>query len=197
MSSSYGGPPVNAVILDGSRVGDETLSTAHRIVVDELNGMGWEVETFVLRELAISYCQGCFECWIRTPGVCVSTGVGRDIARAVIQSDLTLFLTPVTFGGYSSELKKAVDHLIGLVSPFFMRIGGETHHKPRYDRYPRLLGLGTLPAADEESVRIFTTLVERNAINMHSPAHAAGVILGQQPAAEIRAEVRTLLSAAA
>jgi multimeric flavodoxin WrbA len=188
---------MKAVILDGARNGDGALSAAHRIIVDELQGMGWVAETFVLRELDISYCQGCFECWVKTPGVCVSTGAGRDIARAVIQSDVTVFLTPITFGGYSSELKKAVDHLIGLVSPFFMRIGGETHHKPRYDRYPRLLGLGTLPNADDESERIFTTLVERNALNLHSPAHAAGIILDAWPAAEVRAEVRSLLMAAA
>lgn len=188
---------MKAVILDGSRDGDDSLRTAHRIVLDELTGMGWDAQTFVLHELDISYCRGCFECWVKTPGVCVSTGAGRDIARAVIQSDLTVFLTPITFGGYSSELKKAIDHLIGLVSPFFMRIGGETHHKPRYDAYPRLLGLGALSEADVESERIFTTLVERNAINLHSPSHAAGVILTGWPAAEVRAEVRSLLMAAA
>jgi multimeric flavodoxin WrbA len=188
---------MKAVILDGSRDGDDSLSTTHRVLVDELTELGWETRTFVLRELDISYCRGCFECWVKTPGVCVSTGVGRDIAGAVMQSDLTVFLTPVTFGGYSSELKKAVDHLIGLVSPFFMRIGGETHHKPRYARYPRLLGVGRLSEADDESERIFTTLVERNAINLHSPSHAAGVILDAWPAAEVQAEVRSLLMTAA
>lgn len=186
-----------AVILDGSRDGDDSMSTTHRVIVDELVEMGWETQTFVLRALDISYCRGCFECWVKTPGMCVSTGVGRDIARAVIQSDLTAFLTPITFGGYSSELKKAVDHLIGLVSPFFMRIGGETHHKPRYARYPRLLGVGALPEADKESERIFTTLVERNAINMHSPSHGAGVILTTWSAAEVRAGVQSLLMTAA
>lgn len=188
---------MKAVILDGSRDGDDSLFDTHRIVVDELVGMGSVPQTFVLRDLDISYCRGCFECWVKTPGVCVSTGVGRDIAAAVIQSDLTVFLTPVTFGGYSSELKKAVDHLIGLVSPFFMRIGGETHHKPRYARYPRLLGVGGLPEADEESERIFTTLIERNAINMHSPSHAAVVVLDSWSTAEVRAGVQSLLMAAA
>jgi hypothetical protein len=188
---------VKAVILDGSREGDDALNAAHQVIFDELTGDGWDVETFILRELAISYCRGCFECWVHTPGVCVSTGAGRDVPRAVIQSDLTVLLTPVTFGGYSSPLKKAVDHLIGLVSPFFLRIDGETHHKTRYAKYPRLLGVGVMPEADAESERIFTTLVERNAINMHSPAHAAGVVLGRSEDPEIRADVRSLLAAVA
>lgn len=188
---------MKAVILDGSREDDGALGSVHRFVLDELAGMGWETEAYLLRDSDISYCRGCFECWVKTPGVCVSTGVGRDIAKSVAQSDLTVFLTPITFGGYSSELKKAVDHLIGLLSPFFMRIGGETHHKPRYAKYPRLLGLGTLPAADRESERIFTTLVERNAINMHSPSHAAGVILNHSPPSEVQARVKSLLRTAA
>lgn len=38
--------------------------------------------------------------------------------------------------------KKGLDRLIGLVSPFFTKIAGETHHRPRYDRYPALLAVG-------------------------------------------------------
>ena len=188
---------MKAVILDGSREGDDALNTPHRVILDELTGAGWDVEPFILHRLGISYCRGCFECWVHTPGVCVSTGAGRDVAKAVIQSDLAVFLTPVTFGGYSSELKKAVDHLIGLVSPFFTKIDGETHHKTRYEKYPRLLGVGVMPAEDAESERIFTTLVERNAINMHSPAHAAGVVLARRKDPEIQADVRSLLAAVA
>lgn len=52
-----------------------------------------------------------------------------------------------------------------------MKIEGEVHHKPRYERYPRLMGVGVLPQPDEESERIFTTLVSRNAINLHALAH--------------------------
>jgi hypothetical protein len=114
----------------------------------------------------------------------------------MVQSDLTIYLTAVTFGGYSSELKKAVDRIICLLSPFFMRINGEVHHRPRYERYPRLVGVGVLSCPDEESERLFTTLVERNAINLHSPAHGAGVVLTDQGAEQMRERVRTILSKA-
>lgn len=76
--------------------------------------MGWEVEPFILHDMEIHHW-GCFGCWVQTPGVCVIDDAGRDVARAVIQSDLAVFLIPVTFGGYSSELKKAVDRLICLL----------------------------------------------------------------------------------
>ena len=181
---------MKAVVLNGSENGDAALGGVHQIIVDELAGMEWEVEPFILHELEIRHCVGCFGCWVQTPGVCVIDDAGRDIAKAVIRSDLVIYLTPVTFGGYSSQLKKALDRSICLVTPFFTKIDGEIHHEPRYERYPRIMGVGVLPQADEESERIFTTLVGRNAINAHTPAHAGMVVLSSQGADEIRREIR-------
>jgi len=114
------------------------------IIAQELRAAGFVPEILLLRDLDIAPCVGCFGCWIRTPGECVIPDAGRDVAKTVIRSDLTVFLTSVTFGGYSSELKKAVDRLIPLVSPYFRRVGGEVHHRPRYRCHPRLLGVGLL-----------------------------------------------------
>jgi hypothetical protein len=58
------------------------------------------------------------------------------------------------------------------------------------------MGVGVLPQADEESERIFTALVDRNAINMYAPAHVGRVILSSQGADEIRAEIQSLIKAA-
>jgi hypothetical protein len=100
----------------------------------------------------------------------------------------------VTFGGYSSELKKAVDRLIPLNSPFFKKISGEVHHKPRYGRYPRILAIGSLPGRDAESEQIFRTLVRQNAINFHSPASGAGFLYSTQTPQEMRETIHKLLS---
>ena len=186
---------VKAVILNGSGKDDEALDSIYNIIVSELTGIEWKVESFILRDLKIAYCLGCFECWVKTPGVCRFNDDGREIARKFIQSDLSIFFTPVTFGGYSAELKKAVDRFICLISPFFTKINGEIHHKPRYERYPRLMVVGVLPHADEESERIFKTLVNRNAINIHPPAHIGGIVLSSQGAEEIRMEIKSLFTA--
>lgn len=150
------------------------------MLFDALRTRGWEVESFILHEMEIAFCAGCFGCWIRTPGRCVLQNSGHAVTRAFIQSDLAVFLTPVTFGGYSSQLKKAVDHLLPNILPFFKAVKGETRHQKRYAHYPNLLVLGTLPHADEESERIFVSLAEHNAINMGSRAHIAGIITQEQ-----------------
>lgn len=186
---------MKAIILNGVRKDDNALDSVHEIIVDEITGIGWEVKSFALREKKIAYCLGCFDCWVKTPGVCRFNDDGREIAGQFIQSDLSILFTPVTFGGYSAELKKALDRIICLLLPFFMRINGEVHHKLRYERYPRLMGVGVLPQADEESERIFKTLVNRNALNLHPPAHVGGVVLSSESAEEIRKEIQTLLTA--
>ncbi len=187
---------MKALILNGSVKDDNSLDIVHEVVQDELMRNSYQVDSFILHDTEVAGCLGCFGCWVQTPGICVIDDAGREIARKVIQSDLVVLLTPVTFGGYSSELKKAMDRLIPLISPFFTKIQGEVHHKPRYDRYPSLIAVGVHPQPDEEMEQIFKTLVSRNAINFHSPSQAAGVMLSGQEWETVREEFRSLLAKA-
>ena len=180
---------MRAVILDGTRNGREAETRAREVLVSEVETRVDEVTTFPLREMNIRHCLGCFGCWIKTPGECVISDAACDIARAVVQSDLVVYLTPITFGGYSSELKKALDRVICTIAPDFTTINGETHHRRRYKRYPRLLGVGLLDHADDQSERIFRALIGRNAINMHAPASASAVVCGAAGAASARSVI--------
>ena len=80
-----------------------------------------------------------------------------------------MFLTPVTFGGYSSEMKKALDRLIPLILPYFRFVRSDVHHVRRYLRNASLLAVGLMPRPNPDHERIFAQLVERNAINLHAP----------------------------
>lgn len=170
---------MHAVVLDGSR--DETGRSVLAILADTLAGAGFEAEVIRLREKSIAPCLGCFGCWIKTPGECVIDDDGRAVARAAVRSDILAYVTPVTFGGFSSELKKAVDRLIPNISPFFARVQGETHHQRRYASCPSLIGLGVLPRPDRQAESIFKTLVEHNALNWRSPRTAAAVVALDRP----------------
>ncbi len=185
---------MKVLVLNGSLKGDNELKIVHEIIVDVLEDNGCDIDSLILHEIEIASCLGCFGCWVKTPGICVINDEGRDIAKAVIQSNLLIFLTPVIFGGYSSELKKALDRLIPIISPFFEKIEGEIHHQRRYDQYPRLIGVGVLPNKDEKSEQIFNTLIYRNTINMHSPSYASGVVYSNQEADEIRKNFQRFLA---
>ena len=168
---------MKVAILNGSKPGDEFSEKTLEILRDLFQVKRWESTRFNLAEMKIAPCRGCFGCWVQKPGVCL---LEDDAQSVIIGSDLAVFFTPVTFGGYSADLKKGLDRLIGLVFPFFMKIAGETHHRPRYKRYPALLAVGTQPAADPDSAQTFTTLVKRNAINFHFPDFATQVISAEQ-----------------
>jgi multimeric flavodoxin WrbA len=172
---------MKASILNGALPGDNFVDAAGAALYNALLAAGWDVTSWTLRDEKIAYCLGCFECWTKTPGLCRIDDAGRDVAASLIRGDLTIYLTAVTFGGYSSALKQAVDRAICLVSPFFTRIDGEVHHQPRYDRYPALLGVGVLPAPHPAQEQIFHTLVGRNAINLHASQHSSAVIYRSQP----------------
>jgi len=167
---------MKTVILNGMPE-DETGSYVEKTALKQLEASGSDIREFVLRESDIAPCAGCWGCWTKTPGICVQHDDAPIVAEAVAEADLLVLLTPVTFGGYSSELKKALDRVIGLILPFFGSYGGEIHHRPRYGHNPALVGIGVLGAADAEAERIFATLVERHARNMHAPFQTAIVFV--------------------
>lgn len=161
---------MKAAILNGHAADDHESRKIHNTFMAELVRRGWQATSFPLCDLRITHCRGCFECWTKRPGICKFKDDGPRVIREIITSDLAVPFTPVTFGGYSAELKKAIDRLLCLISPFLINIDGETHHQKRYDRYPYLLAIGTMPRPDAESERIFRNLARRNAVNLRTTA---------------------------
>lgn len=163
---------MKTLILDGSHAGDPMAEKLHEALRAQLP----EAETLILREQKIGNCAGDFFCWVRSPGQCNTDDDNRVIAEKIVQSDLVLYLTPVTFGGVSSALKRAVDHQIQNISPFFTTINGEIHHQRRYPRYPDTLTIGWMDAPDVQAEAIFRHLAGRNAINMYAPTSVCGIV---------------------
>jgi multimeric flavodoxin WrbA len=167
---------VKAVILDGSMVADATGERIRTALAARLREQGWDVEPFLLRECRIGACAGDFFCWVRSPGVCNVDDDNRRIAAQLATCDLIVYLTPVTFGGYSSSLKRMVDHQIQNVLPFFAMVDGETHHQQRYANSPDLLAVGWTDSPDAEAATVFRQLVRRNATNFHAGRFSAVVV---------------------
>lgn len=185
---------MKAIILDGSPANDASGERANKIVTTQLIARGWEVKNIRLRETKIGNCAGDFFCWIRKPGICNVADENRDIARAIIHSDLFVYLTPVTFGGYSSTLKRMVDHQIQNISPFFAQIDGETHHQKRYSKYPDFLAVGWMDAPNKQLEAVFSNLTNRNAINFYAKTAVTGVIMTSQTDDEINDLVQDWLN---
>jgi len=167
---------MKTLILDGSLANDSMGARAASALQSDLAARNWTSETIILREQKIGNCAGDFFCWVRTPGVCNTNDDNRIIAEKIVQSDLVVYLTPITFGGYSSALKRAVDHQIQNISPFFATVDGETHHQKRYSKYPSVITVGWADQPNAQAEAVFRHLVYRNAINMYSPVSVCGLV---------------------
>src|SRR6516225_7078377 len=182
------------VVLDGCGLHDQDLAPVLNELLDVFLRNGSQIETVRLHKLKLAHCLGCFKCWVKTPGMCAENDAGRRIAKAVIQSDTTVFFTPVTFGGYAPDLKKIMERFVQLVSPFFALDHGEAHHPPRYAHRPRLIMVGVQRRANAQEALIFKTLAGRNAINLHPPSYAAEVVVATDTAETLRERFRDLLT---
>ncbi|MHA2393137.1 MAG: flavodoxin family protein [Promethearchaeota archaeon] len=160
---------MKALLLDGTLKND--FNEIRSSVIEELEKIGFEVELLLLREAKVAACQGCFDCWVKSPGECKTDDFGRDVAKKMVQSNLIIHFTPITFGGYSSELKKVIDRFIPTILPFFTKRKGETHHKYRYKRRASIIAVGILDKPNEEKESIFKELIYRNSLNMGAPIH--------------------------
>jgi len=185
---------MKAIILDGSGKTDPTGERVRAALLAKLEAQGWEIEHYLLRETKIGNCAGDFFCWVRSPGLCNVDDANRQIAASIVNSDLLVYLTPITFGGYSAALKKAVDHQIQNILPFFAKINGETHHQQRYHKYPDLLALGWLEQPDPQAEAVFRHLAWRNALNMYAKSAMTGVVLAGQTDGEILTSVQAWLN---
>jgi NAD(P)H-dependent FMN reductase len=194
---------MKTLIFDGSHAGDRMSAKISAALQRRLP----DSETIVLRQQKIGNCAGDFFCWVRSPGICNTDDDNRLLAAKVMHSDLLVYLTPVTFGGYASTLKRMVDHQIQNILPFFASVNGEIHHQPRYRRYPNLLVIGWMLASTEHSAStehpapgpqaeaIFRHLVYRNAINLYAQKSACGVLVGELSEAELDVQAGLWLAA--
>jgi len=165
---------MKAVIFNGANKQDLTINNIEAEIVTQLAAKGWTVEPIYLRHKDIAGCLGCFGCWIKTPGICVIDDYGRESTKFALSSNLLVWLTPIMFGGYSSELKKALDRLLPILLPYFESYRGQIHHKMRYDKYPNLLVIGT-QTHSFECEETFKALTERNVLNFRPHKYAVGV----------------------
>ncbi|MGF1510957.1 MAG: flavodoxin family protein [Myxococcota bacterium] len=181
-----------ALILSGVNEEHAHAKNVESEVAVDLERRGYEVRTLRLPQLHLAPCTGCFECWTENPGQCKLRDDGNKLIAAVIASDIVVLSGPVSFGGYCSELKKGIDRLLPLVSPFFRSINGETHHIRRYRRYPAFLGVGLQTVPDSEEAVIFRELVRRTGIDLKANRAASCVVGLDQPAVPIRTAIDQL-----
>ncbi len=125
-----------------------------------------EIEYFRLRDMNINYCRGCWDCWVKTPGLCGIKDDHEMILSRIPNVDMVLYISPVISGYESSILKTCKDRSIGTAHPYITIHKGEQHHVQRYDAMPDIsVMLITDEDTTQEHIDLISSTYFRNALN--------------------------------
>jgi len=96
-----------------------------------------DVKLMKVSEQQISYCTGCWDCWVKTPGECAHQDDTPSHVSNLVNTDFVLHITENSLGTITSLTKKSLDKAIPTIHPYLTIVDGESRHKKRYETYPR------------------------------------------------------------
>ena len=98
--------------------------------LEGLRKSGAEVELFYNDKLKVKPCTGCFNCWLKTPGVCSHKDDMAWLLPKMRDADVMVYATPVYSYGMNGEMKNLIDRMIAIAEPFMEVVGGRSRHIP-------------------------------------------------------------------
>ena len=152
---------MKAVILNSLAVEEELNSIIKPFINQHLSKLGYEVKIFNLSERNIAPCTGCDYCFEQEVGVCCKKDDMQDIYPELANSEFYIFITPISFGGFNSELKKAIDRFMPLILPTYTINKGELHHPLRYNNPKKITTIGFLKEHFKEQKNTFELVTKR------------------------------------
>lgn len=183
----------NWLVLDALAETGEIGAALRQAVQGEAASRGASCRFVPIPSSGLPSCRGCFSCWTRTPGQCRMADEGLGLSASFAGSSVVVLLTPVVLGGLAPGLRLAMERaVLPNLLPNFSKVDGRSRHPNRYPSAPALYGIGLTAGRDPESAGLFCGLVARNAANMRSPRHGAGVAYGADGEAGAIAVVRSV-----
>jgi hypothetical protein len=80
---------------------------------------------------AAHHCNGCFGCWIKTPGRCIIADRAQDFGTSLIDADEFIIMSRLCLGGLSPDIKAFMDRMIPAILPFTELEDGIMRHPKR------------------------------------------------------------------
>ena len=112
-------------------------------------------------------CRGCFGCWLKTPGFCVMHDGTESLGKQAC-CDEFIIISKSLYGGFSKEIKNALDRSISFALPFFEIRNRELHHQMRYSKSGKMKAYiynsGKISDTDKATLAEIT---KANCINMN------------------------------
>lgn len=158
---------MNSLILSDREYQTDIFESLTDTVRKLLKEKGFTIEEIQIGCDDLTYCRGCFGCWVIKPGECVHNDMMSRINQAYINSDVTIYLSPIVFGQASANIKNALDRWLPNILPFFKkRPDGSTTHPPRYKEYPKQILIGYADDLTDDDASLFTDIIKKHRNDM-------------------------------
>ncbi|MFA5794708.1 MAG: flavodoxin family protein [Candidatus Brocadiia bacterium] len=98
---------------------------------------GAEAEIINLAGKNIRNCLGCYDCWIKTPGVCSIKDDMAELLEKMKTADVLGYATPLYVDNVTGLMKNFMDRTIPVLDPHFNKdSGGECIHPGVWGKEP-------------------------------------------------------------
>ncbi|MCE5314075.1 MAG: GNAT family N-acetyltransferase [Armatimonadota bacterium] len=124
-----GDKPMNILVVNGSPRGAQgNTEVLVKAFLQGAHDAGAEFETIYLKDKKINHCIGCFDCWFKTPGICVFKDDMPELMAKVPKADMVVCAVPLYIYTVTGLMKDFMDRLLPLAQPFIdLRDGMSTH----------------------------------------------------------------------
>ena len=138
-------------------------------IIQEIQGLFTEALNVVrIEENSVRSCIGCWNCWLKTPGVCVMNDQIAESYPDYINSDTVILLLD-TAQGFINHLAKAfLDRTIPHYMPYVELKDGECHHVARYKAYPDMVFYFDTKGLTEDEEQVIEDYLYRAAYQFKS-----------------------------
>jgi len=141
---------------------------------------GAETENIFLARKKIHPCQGCYTCWLKTPGQCAIHDDMAELLAKVFAASVVVFATPVYVDNVTGIMKDFMDRMIPVADPFFEKdAGGECRHKIS-SKVPKIMVISNCGFPEQSHFQVLKLLFRRIARNMNTEL-IAGIYRGGGP----------------
>lgn len=157
------------------------------LIYEALQKQGKEVKLIDISRCDIKPCYSCGYCQTKMYRECVHQDDMGDILRQILRSKQVVWVTPLTFGGYSSQTKKVLDRMAIIGDEHYYVKNGEII-KGMKASLKKMIAIGVKTDWDDEEANVFKTLLYEN-INIMGIEGKAFVVKPKEDMGQIIGEM--------
>jgi FMN-dependent NADH-azoreductase len=109
--------------------------------IEGMREAGADVDLYYNYDLKIKPCRGCFNCWLKTPGICSQMDDMQWLLPKMNDADVLVYATPLYSYGMNGQMKNLIDRMIVLAEPFMEVVEGRSRHIAGAGEKPRKIVL--------------------------------------------------------